>query len=252
MRRGRYFWVASISSLIFTMLFSPMVIGASRFNVALAAEEQPPGPEGPSNGQKVNDPYEHFNRKVFEFNDSVYFHVLKPVAVIYSAYLPPDVRTGVKNGFHNLVFPARFVNCVLQGKIDKAGSETARFILNSTMGLAGLFDIAQTNFALTGYDADFGQTLALWGVGSGPFLVIPLLGPSNERDFAGFGVDSVMDPLFWVPVQWWVSFTVQSEKFINRTSLAIGQYEEVKKASVDPYVAIRDGYIQYREHFISR
>jgi phospholipid-binding lipoprotein MlaA len=228
------------------------MIGTPGLGVALAAVEQPPGPEGPSNGRNVNDPYESFNRKVFDFNDTVYFHVLKPVAVFYSIYLPPDLRTGVKNGFHNLVFPSRVVNCVLQGKVDRAAIEIIRFVINSTMGLVGMFDIAQTNFKLTGYEADFGQTLALWGVRSGPYLVIPLLGPSDERDFVGFGVDSVMDPLFWIPADWWVSLVAQTGKFINRTSLEIGQYEELKKASLDPYVAMRDGYIQYREHYISK
>jgi phospholipid-binding lipoprotein MlaA len=252
MRSGGYFKVALISSFIFALLCSPIVIGTPGLGVALAAVEQPPGPESPSNGQSVNDPYESSNRKVFDFNDSVYFHVLKPVAVFYAYCLPLDFRTGLKNGFHNLVFPARVVNCLLQGKVDKAGIEIVRFVINSTTGLVGFIDIAQANFKLAGYDADFGQTLALWGVGSGPYLVIPLLGPSNERDFLGFGVDSVMDPLFWLPIDWWVSFTAQTGKFINRTSLEIGQYEDLKKASLDPYVAVRDGYMQYREHFISK
>ncbi len=252
MRCGRYFRVGLISSLIFTMLCSPIMIGTPGLTFALAAEEQPAEPEGPSNGQKVYDPYERLNRKVFEFNDRVYFHVLKPVAVVYAACLPSDLRTGFKNGFHNLVFPSRFVNCVLQGKIDKALNEAARFVINSTMGIGGLLDIALTQFKLAGYDADFGQTLALWCVGSGPFLIIPLLGPSDARDFVGFGVDSAMDPLFWIPAEWWVSFSAQTVKFINYTSLEIGQYEDLKKASLDPYVAMRDGYIQYREHLISR
>jgi phospholipid-binding lipoprotein MlaA len=252
MRRGGYFHVALISSLIFTLLCSPIMLGTPRFDLAIAAVEQPQESEGSSNAQKVYDPYERFNRKVFEFNDSVYFHVLKPAAVAYAAVLPQDFRTGLKNGFHNLVFPARFINCVLQCKLDKAGIETARFVINSALGMAGMLDIAQNCFQIQGYDADFGQTLALWGVCSGPFLIIPILGPYDERDFVGFMADSAMDPLFWFPADWWVSLAAQTGKFMNRISLEIGQYDELKKASLDPYVAMRDGYMQYREHLISK
>jgi phospholipid-binding lipoprotein MlaA len=198
----------------------------------------------------VNDPYEHFNRGVFDFNDSLYFNVLKPVARGYSALLPADIREAIRNGFHNLVFPSRFINFVLQGKGDKAANEAIRFVINSTMGMAGLIDVAQAGCHLENHESDFGQTLALWCVGSGPFLIIPVLGPSNPRDFFGFGVDSAMDPLFWIPGEWWVSLSAQTGKFVNRTSLEIGQYEELKKASLDPYIAMRDAYIQYRLHIL--
>jgi phospholipid-binding lipoprotein MlaA len=251
MRHGGYFHAGLISFLIFTLLCCPIMLASPRVDLAVAAVEQPQEPEL-SSGQKVYDPYEGFNRKVFEFNDSVYFHVLKPVAAGYAAVVPQDFRTGIKSGFHNLVFPARFVNCVLQGKFDKAGIETLRFVINSALGMAGMIDIAQISFQLQGYDADFGQTLALWGVCSGPFLMIPILGPYDERDFFGFLTDSAMDPLFWIPADWWVGFVVETGKFINSTSLRIGQYEDLKKASLDPYVAVRDGYMQYREHLISQ
>jgi len=236
--------------LIFTFFNSPIITGKSGFNLAFASTEQTFGQEEAQNGQKVNDPYEHFNRGVFDFNDRLYFHVLKPVARVYSLGVPTDLREAIRNGFHNLVFPSRFVNFVLQAKGDKAVNEVIRFVINSTMGMAGLFDFAQARFRLENHESDFGQTLALWGVGSGPFLIIPVLGPSNPRDFFGFGVDSVMDPLFWIPAEWWVSFSVEAGKFVNRTSLQIGQYEELKKASLDPYIAMRDAYIQYRAHIL--
>jgi len=196
----------------------------------------------------VNDPYEHSNRLVFDFNDGLYFHVFKPVAQVYSACLPADIREAIRNGFHNLVFPSRLINFVLQAKADKAVNEVVRFVINSTMGMAGLFDFAQARFGLQNRESDFGQTLALWGVGSGPFLIIPVLGPSNPRDFFGFAVDSAMDPLFWAPADWWVSLSAETGKYLNSTSLQIGQYEELKKASLDPYIAMRDAYIQYRAH----
>jgi phospholipid-binding lipoprotein MlaA len=222
----------------------------SGFDMALAATQQTAGPEGDQNEQKVNDPYEHSNRRVFDFNDRLYFEVLKPIARVYSASLPADVREALRNGFHNMVFPSRFVNFVFQAKGDKAVNEATRFVINSTMGMAGLIDLARARFGLQNRESDFGQTLALWGVGSGPFLIIPVLGPSNPRDLFGFAVDSVMDPLFWIPADWWVTFSVEADRYVNRASLQIGQYEEFKKASVDPYIAMRDAYIQYRAHIL--
>ena len=136
MKSGKCLQVGLTSFLIFTFICSPLVTCTSRFNTALAAAEQSIEPEGPPNGHEVNDPYERLNRKVFEFNDRVYFRILKPVGSGYAAVLPYDVRIAIKSGFHNLVFPARFVNSVLQGKPDKAGIETVRFVINSAMGLA--------------------------------------------------------------------------------------------------------------------
>jgi phospholipid-binding lipoprotein MlaA len=248
--KGRYLEIGLISILTFAFLNSSIMSGESGFNMALAAAEQTSGPGEDQNEQKVNDPFEHSNRAVFDFNDSLYFHVLKPVAGVYSAFIPTELREAIRNGFHNLVFPSRFVNFILQAKGDKAANELIRFVINSTMGMAGLIDLAQAGCHLENHESDFGQTLALWGVGSGPFLIIPVLGPSNPRDLFGFGVDSVMDPLFWAPTEWWVSLSAESGKFINRTSLHIGEYEELKKASLDPYIAMRDAYIQYRAHIL--
>ncbi len=247
---GKYLEIGLISFLILAFLSTPVMTSGSGFNMALAAAQQVAGPEGDQNELKVNDPYEHSNRQVFDFNDSLYFNVFKPVARVYSACIPVEFREAIRNGFHNLVFPSRFINFVLQGKGDKAVNELIRFVLNSSIGLAGLFDFAQDTFALQNHESDFGQTLALWGLGSGPFLVIPVLGPSNPRDFFGFAVDTAMDPLCWAPWDWWVSFSVETGKYVNRTSLQIGQYEELKKASLDPYIAMRDAYIQYREHIM--
>jgi phospholipid-binding lipoprotein MlaA len=252
MEKGRHFEVGLVTFLIFILLSSPIMTGRSAFNMAHAASEQTVEPEGAPNGQMVNDPYEQINRKIFAFNDWFYFYVLKPATRVYSAFCPTPVRESINNGFHNLIFPSRFINFVLQGKVDKAANETIRFVINSTLGLAGLFDFAQTQFRLENNETDFGLTLAHWGVGSNHFLMIPLLGPSNPRDFIGWGADSVMDPLFWMPTTWWVIFSAETGKYVNYTSLHGGEYEEMKKASLDPYIAARDAYIQYREHMISK
>ncbi|SPJ14142.1 VacJ family lipoprotein [Syntrophobacter sp. SbD2] len=249
--KGNYFEVGLISFLIFAFLSSPFMTSESGFNTALAAAQQTAGPaEGDQNERAVNDPYEHFNRQIFGFNDSLYFGVVKPVAQGYSALMPADLREAIRNGFHNLLFPSRFVNFILQAKWDKPGNETLRFIINSSMGMAGLLDLAQCGLALQSCESDFGQTLALWGVCPGPFLIIPVLGPSNPRDLFGFGVDTAMDPLVWAPATWWVTLSAETGRYVNRISLQIGQYEELKRASLDPYIAMRDAYIQYREHLM--
>ncbi len=248
--RGSYLDVVLISFLIFAFLSSPFMTSVSGFNTALAAEQPAAGIEGDQNEPAVNDPYEHTNRQIFAFNDHLYFGVLKPIAQAYSAFMPADLREAIRNGFRNLLFPGRFINFILQSKGDKAANETLRFLINSSMGMAGLLDLAQCGLGLQYYDADFGQTLALWGVCSGPYLVIPVLGSSNPRDLFGYAVDTAMDPLVWAPAKWWVTLSAESGEYINRTSLKIGQYEELKRASLDPYIAMRDAYIQYRAHIL--
>jgi phospholipid-binding lipoprotein MlaA len=250
MKRGRRFEAGLIFPLVFVLLGFLILTGKSMTTTALAATEQAVEPEGTPNDVKVNDPYEHSNRVVFDFNDKLYFQVLKPVDKVYSVF-PLDFREAVSHGFHNVIFPGRFINFVLQGKPDKAANETARFLINTILGGAGLFEIAQ-RFGYVNHEADFGQTLALWGVGSGDFLMIPLLGPSDTRDLIGYAADSAMDPLVWLPTAWWVTFSTHTGKFVNYTSLHGGEYEEMKKAALDPYVATRDAYMQYREHMISK
>ncbi len=252
MKRGRRFEGGVICLLIFILTSSPVLTSTSAFNMAFAATRQAIEPEGAPSAAKISDPYEHSNRAIFEFNDRLYFGVLKPVTRVYSFLFPLQLREAIYRGFHNLVFPSRFINFMLQGKADKAANEAARFLINSTMGAAGLFDVAQAVFRLENYEADFGQTLALWGLRSGDFLMVPVLGPSDPRDLFGYAVDSAMDPLYWVPAVWWVTFCAQSGKFTNYTSLHGGEYEELKKASLDPYIAARDAYIQYRKHLISK
>lgn len=251
MRRITHFKAGLPSFLIFTFLSSAIIIGGAGLNTALAASQQTVGPKEAPIEQKVNDPYEHFNRGIFKFNDRLYFDVIKPTAQAYSVF-PAGFRRAVRNGFHNLVFPSRFINFVLQGKAEKAGNEMTRFVINSTLGIGGLFDVAQKHFGLQNYEADFGQTLGIWGVKPGAFLMVPVIGPSDQRDLVGYVVDSAMDPLFWFPAAWWVSVTANTGEYINKASLKIGEYEALKKASLDPYIAMRDAYIQYRAHVVSK
>lgn len=195
--------------------------------------------------ESISDPLEPVNRVFFEFNDLFYFYLLKPVAQGYEAVVPETARLGVRNFFTNLGFPVRFVNCLLQGKFESASMEFARFILNSTVGLAGLIDVASEGAQMKRYDEDFGQTLGSYGIGTGFYIHWPLLGPSSLRDTFGRAGDSFLTPASYASETQY-QLAVRSFDTVNETSFRIGEYEDLKKAAIDPYVALRDAYYQYR------
>ena len=196
---------------------------------------------------EIADPLEPFNRAMFTFNDRLYFWVLKPVAEAYRAVVPEPSRVSVGNFFSNLRSPIRFANCLLQANVIGAATELFRFMLNSTIGLAGLFDLAGSEeIGLVRQDEDFGQTLGSYGIGQGFYIVWPFLGPSSPRDTVGMAGDyfayviSYLDP-------WYAWLTVRVYQATNDASLAIGNYEAIKEAAIDPYLAVRNAYVQYRQ-----
>lgn len=200
----------------------------------------------------IPDPLEPVNRAFFKFNDKLYFWVLKPVASGYKAVLPEDARIGVRNFFSNLTTPIRLVNCLLQADFRGGGTEAIRLVVNSTFGLAGFLDTAKKEFHIEKRDKDFGQTLGVYGMRSVFYVDWPILGPSSLRDTIGFVGDLALDPrtyVFNVPWTYMVS-GARSLDVVNNTSLTIGEYEDLKKAALDPYVAVRDAYFQYRQHKI--
>lgn len=195
----------------------------------------------------IADPWEPFNRAMYTFNDRLYFWVLKPVAEGYSAVVPEPARVSVGNFFSNLRAPIRFVNCVLQANLIGASTELFRFMLNSTIGVAGLFDPAGgEEIGLLRQDEDFGQTLGSYGVGQGFYIVWPFFGPSSPRDTVGMVGDFFSYPISYLD-PWYVWTAVRGYQAINDTSLQIGDYEAIKDAAIDPYVSIRNAYIQYRQ-----
>jgi phospholipid-binding lipoprotein MlaA len=200
--------------------------------------EEPPAPS-------VADPLEPLNRALFVVNDKAYFWVMKPVARGYAAAVPEGVRLSVRNFFSNLATPIRLVNNLIQGKVRRSGVELLRFAINSTIGMAGFFDPAKNDFLLEKRDEDLGQTFGRYGMGHGVYLVLPLLGPSSLRDAAGLVGDAVLDPVNYLGD---VNAVLGAKAFKaeNEISLRIGEYEELTKAAVDPYAAVRDAYIQYR------
>jgi phospholipid-binding lipoprotein MlaA len=201
---------------------------------------------------QLADPLYIWNKGMYHFNDKLYFWLLKPLAKGYTAITPNIFRVGVRNFFYNLMMPMRFVNCILQGKGNAAASEFTRFVVNTTIGVLGLGDPASQYPLLNiSDDEDLGQTFAKYGIGNGFFLVWPILGPSTLRDFIGFIGDSYLNPLTYIdPFE--AEMAVRGFNLVNRTSFQIGEYEALKEASVDPYVAMRNSYLQYRERKIKQ
>lgn len=199
---------------------------------------------GESPAPEVSDPIEPVNRGIFYVNDKLYRWVLKPVAQGYKFVVPDPIRVSVRNFFLNLGTPIRAVNALLQGKFVDTGTELARFGINSTIGMAGLFDAAK-EFHLTRKDEDTGQTLGVYGLGPGFYLVLPILGPSNPRDAVGMVGDTYLDPLSYLLSFEW-SLGAQFVRTQTDLTFRINEYEQLTDAAVDPYAAVKDFYLQYR------
>ena len=195
---------------------------------------------------EIADPIEPFNRVMYHFNDKLYFWALKPVAQGYKTVVPEPARISVKNFFSNLGFPARFVSCLLQTDFNGAATELGRFTINTVWGVGGLLDpSAGKELDLRKQDTDLGQTLGVYGVGHGFYIVWPIYGPSSPRDSVTIVGDQFLYPPSYI-YPWYASLGVWSYEKFNNVSLKIGEYESLKGAAIDPYVAIRDAYIQYR------
>jgi phospholipid-binding lipoprotein MlaA len=192
----------------------------------------------------VYDPWEPMNRGIFAFNDFTDRYLIEPIAIGWDTVLPDPVQQGIANFFANVATPRRLVNDLLQAKPKKAGDDLGRFVINTTFGVLGLFDPART-MGLAPGDEDFGQTLAVWGVPGGPYLVLPLFGPSNPRDTVGLGVDVALAPEFYF-APWYVSYPTTGIRVINARALALEAVRAERAAAFDFYAAVRSAYVQYR------
>jgi phospholipid-binding lipoprotein MlaA len=206
--------------------------------------------------QKVNDPLQGFNRAMFGFNDELNTHALRPLAHGYAIVVPRPVRTGISNFFDNVQFPVRFVNSVLQGKLKRSAQEAGKFVINSTAGVGGLIRVSDHVSGLADVPAeDFGQTLGVWGIPAGPYIVVPVLGPSDCRDIVGFAGDYVMSPLNWHAVGFihcayisnGVSIALSGVRYLNALPKNVETYDQIRSGAVDPYIAVRDAYLSYRD-----
>jgi len=201
----------------------------------------------PSAGEDFeDDPFESFNEKMFWFNREVVDrYVLKPIATGWDFLLPDPVQRGVHNFFDNLAVVRRVVNNSLQLKFNGAGTELARFTINSTVGVVGFFDVAKDAFGIEQRDEDTGQTFGVWGAGPGPYLVLPFLPPLTIRDGIGYAFDVAMTPYtYFIP--WWASVAGTATSTVNERSLNLDRFERVAESTVDLYGAVRNGYLQRR------
>jgi phospholipid-binding lipoprotein MlaA len=196
------------------------------------------------------DPWEPFNERMLEFNRRLDRWLLKPVAQAYNFITPDQLQIMISNGFDNISFPPRFVNSLLQGKFGGATREIGRFLINSTIGVGGLFDPAKDVFGIVKSREDFGQTLGFYGVGPGPFLIVPFMEPMTVRDGIGKFVDGAMDPLAYYLPLFWDRLGMKVGDILNERSLNLDLFQGFEESVIDLYSAVRHGYLQRRQKLI--
>jgi phospholipid-binding lipoprotein MlaA len=195
------------------------------------------------------DPWQGVNRRIYNFNDTLDRNIIKPVARTYSEYTPKPVKKGITNLFSNANDPFVSVNGLLQGKFKQAGSDLGRFLVNSTVGIGGLVDWA-SGWGMPKHQEDFGQTLGYWGVGQGPYMVLPILGASTLRDTAGYVVDMAANPVFYVAP---AAATIPSGSVnaVDTRANLLKSENVVREAALDRYQFIREAYLQRRESLVN-
>ena len=257
-------------------LHSPAPIDSSGFrtlssdSAPLAQTQQPPDPDEEEaetfddpfaeeselddlglEQQTIADPLEPLNRAFFHFNDKLYFWLLKPIATGYKAVVPEPARLGVRNFFSNLTAPVRIANCLLQANFPGMAVEISRLMVNTLLGIGGLFDVGRA-LKLPKQEEDLGQTFGVWGLGPGVYLTLPIFGPSSLRDGVGRVGDSFVNPSGFVNIGVLPAIGVRALEQINKTSLALGDYEALKEMALDPYIAVRSAYHQFRQSRIEQ
>lgn len=196
--------------------------------------------------EPVHDPWEPFNTTTFRLSYNFDRYALKPAARVYSAVVAPDVQDSLANAFNNLGFASRFLNNVFQGKFDRAGTEMQRFLLNSVLGVGGLFDVAKYMFDIEAPPVeDTGQTLASYGVASGPYMVLPLLPPMTVRHAVGYAGDIFMNPVnYFIPFV--PNLGLNAGDRVNSRAINLETFEGLEESTIDLYGAVRSGYLDRR------
>jgi phospholipid-binding lipoprotein MlaA len=254
-------WLGTSYSYALEMLDESPPADASESPAALAAVSPPDAgqrgetqtvfaaalTEATSAGEDFeDDPFEGFNEKMFWFNREVLDRfLLKPAATAWDFLLADPVQRGIYNIFDNLAVVRRVVNNTLQWKLTGAATEVARFTINSTIGLVGFFDVARDAFGIQQRDEDTGQTFGVWGIGPGPYLVLPFLPPLTIRDGIGYAFDTAMTPyIYFIP--WYANAGATATSTINERSLNLDRFERVAESTIDLYGAVRNAYLQRR------
>ncbi len=200
----------------------------------------------------ISDPLEPMNRAFFEINDQLYEGLFKPVKDGYTWVLPLEIREGLGNFFTNITMPIRLINSLLQGDFEKSGVVLGRFLINTTIGVYGFADIADVEFDIKPRRADFDQTLGKWGLGEGIYLCWPVLGPSSVRGTFGLVADAQANPVFYFIDDRVFQVAYYTTSRVNNLSLNPDAYEDLKRFSVDPYVAARQAYFDYRRALVDK
>jgi len=205
-------------------------------------------PEALADFKRTNDPFEPTNRVLYEINNAIDGVLLRPLAVGYINAVPVPVRTHVHNVLANLNSPVVLANDMLMGKPRRAGDTLTRFVVNSTAGVGGIFDVA-SGLGFPDHSSDFGEVMAIWGIPEGPFLFLPILGPTDPRDAAGYGIDIVLDPFTWIGQ----GNTVRNLGYVRYGMTAVDtraglipDLDKVKEQALDPYATFRSLYRQHR------
>ncbi|HTJ62341.1 MAG TPA: VacJ family lipoprotein [Alphaproteobacteria bacterium] len=238
-----------MAGLIDSAIGRAMAVAVAALPLMLAGCATPPtDPAAKAAFDQTNDPLEPMNRTIFDFNDGLYTNVIFPIGRGYNWLFPTPARTGIHNVIGNLNEPIVFMNKTLQAKPDAAGTTVARFLINTIFGFGGLIDVASNNHINEPKAGDFGATLYSWGIGEGPYLVLPFFGPSNPRDAVGMGADGAADPWGYV----WLYTTYPEQigtsfgKGIDLLSRQMEDYEQARKTSLDFYAFLRSSYRQNR------
>jgi len=193
------------------------------------------------------DPWEGFNRSMFAFNDNLYVYVMKPVANTWRGVLNEEFRIAISNLFDNALAPAKLFSSLFQGKWDKSGRVVSRTVINTVFGFGGMLDVAGQEYGIENVSEDFGQALGFHRFKSGPYIVLPFLGPSSVRHTFGRVVDSILNPTFFFSPGFYESAGITAGNMINETSFRIEDFDTLRKEAIDPYESLRDFYHQYRE-----
>jgi phospholipid-binding lipoprotein MlaA len=253
-----------LAALIFTLILaaSPVARAADTPEAPPAAASIAPAPDAEPDEfalPKISDPLEPLNRALFRFNDGFYTILLRPVAHGYERAVPEGARHGLANFFENVKFPVRLVGDLLAGRPKRAAQETGKFVLNTTVGFAGLVRVSDSVPALADVPtAGLGTAFAVWGIKPGPYLVLPFYGPNDARDTVGLVGDYYLLPVNWNSFQyvhgyrWQWNTAIETLDVIQSSPATLRQYDDFLRSALDPYIAVRNAYLQYRENAVRK
>jgi len=230
-----------------------VAIGLTSFSLLTlaACANKPPAndPDAVAEFEQTNDPIEPTNRFFYKVNTTIDTYTLKPVAKGYRYVVPAPVRSGIRHALANLSSPVLLANDVMQAKPRRAGDTFMRFVINSSVGVLGIFDVA-SGWGYPAHDSDFGVTLAMWGLPEGPFLFLPVLGPSNPRDLTGFAADIGLDPFTYVPHGYGLltlNWARTGLGAIDQREQVLDDLDKIQRNALDPYATFRSLYRQHRQ-----